>query len=265
MKFIKNLTIIHFFFQKPKTKNQIIKKKMSNPLKVSIEGNIAAGKSTFLDILSSEVNILAVPEPVSKWQSIKSTDSGQNLLDYFYTDPKRYSYLFQTFAFLSRMQSQLHPYETLEKDTNNTKIVKDDDAEKETVVVFERSVLSDRYCFAQNCFDTGIMSEMEYKVYQAFHSFLVDEFKMLRLNGIIYLRTNPETCIERLKKRNRSEEKTVDKDYLETLHKKHEEWLLKEDSIPVLILDCNEEFASDPVRRMEMQMQVRDFLKKIRN
>jgi len=240
--------------------------KTIEPLKVSIEGNIAAGKSTFLEILAEEMNILAVLEPVSKWQEIKSSSSGLNLLDIFYKDPKRYSYLFQTFAFLSRMQSQLHPYEILEKDTNNKKMfLTNTKTEKaETVIVFERSVLSDRYCFAKNCFETGIMSEVEHKVYETFHTFLVEEFKMLRLNGIIYLRTNPETCVERLKKRNRSEEKDVDKDYLETLHKKHEEWLLEEKTMPVLILDCNDEFEKDPVRRAEMQTQVRDFLKKIR-
>lgn len=241
------------------------KRKAMSTLKVSIEGNIAAGKSTFLDILASEVNILAVPEPVSKWQSVHSTSSGKNLLETFYSDPKRFSYLFQTFAFLSRMQSQMHPLETLAMDATNKRIVKGEHHKKEDVIVFERSVLSDRFCFAENCFETGLMSDIEFEVYKTFHTFLVEEFKMLGLNGIIYLRTTPETCENRLKKRNRSEEKTVSREYLESLHKKHEDWLMKSEghAVPVLVLECDEEFETDPVKREAMEEQVREFLRKI--
>ena len=38
--------------------------------KVALEGNIAAGKSTLLRLLEDEVGYIAVPEPISKWQSV---------------------------------------------------------------------------------------------------------------------------------------------------------------------------------------------------
>lgn len=37
---------------------------------ISVEGNIAAGKSSFLKILEKELNYVIAPEPVSKWQKI---------------------------------------------------------------------------------------------------------------------------------------------------------------------------------------------------
>jgi len=46
---------------------------------------------------------------------------------------------------------------------------------------------------------------------------------------IFYIRTRPEICMERLLKRNRLEEiGTVNLDYLENIHKYHDDWLLSQ-------------------------------------
>ena len=42
---------------------------------------------------------------------------------------------------------------------------------------------------------------------------------------IIYLRTDPEVCLQRLKHRGRWEEKGIKIEYLNQLHQAHEEWL----------------------------------------
>lgn len=238
----------------------------SKTFKISLEGNIAAGKSTFLKILSEQVELLCVPEPVHIWQNVG--EEKINLLELFYSDPKRYSYLFQTYAFLSRMRYQLHPYETLEKDENNYKLGEKSTRSKEhaeKIIMFERSVLSDKYCFAMNCFETGLMNKAEFEVYKDFHSFLVEEFNMLRLDGIIYLRTSPRTCEHRLTRRSRSEEKTVSLEYLESIHKKHEDWLMNPEwnKVPTLVIECDEEFESDPVQCDLMKTKVAEFLKSL--
>ena len=64
-----------------------------------------------------------------------SQKSGGNLLGLFYQDSERWAYTFQTYAFLSRMKSQMR------HDVDTTK----------PVTIFERSVISDRVCFAKNC------------------------------------------------------------------------------------------------------------------
>jgi hypothetical protein len=39
-------------------------------LKIALEGNIAAGKSTLLRLLEDDVDYVAVPEPLAKWQQV---------------------------------------------------------------------------------------------------------------------------------------------------------------------------------------------------
>ena len=53
---------------------------------ISIEANIAAGKSTFLDFLAQS-GASVVHEPLDKWQNV----AGFNLLDMYYRNPEMYS------------------------------------------------------------------------------------------------------------------------------------------------------------------------------
>ncbi|XP_029411849.1 deoxyguanosine kinase, mitochondrial isoform X6 [Nannospalax galili] len=89
------------------------------PRRLSVEGNIAVGKSTFVKLLKKtypEWHVAA--EPVAAWQDIQAagtqkadtTQSLGNLLDMMYREPARWSYTFQTFSFLSRLKVQLEPF-----------------------------------------------------------------------------------------------------------------------------------------------------------
>ena len=62
---------------------------------ISIEGNIGAGKSTLISYL----NLLTIKEPVDEWLNI----GGQNLLQKYYEDPKRWGLTFQLNAIHSRI------------------------------------------------------------------------------------------------------------------------------------------------------------------
>jgi deoxycitidine kinase len=92
------------------------------------------------------------------------------------------------------------------------------------------------------------------------HTMMLESLgEKLHLSGIIYLRTKPETCFERLQRRARSEEATVPLDYLQSLHQRHEDWLLHQKpslnlhaslkDTPVLIIDSDLEFETDAVVR----------------
>lgn len=111
--------------------------------KIALEGNIAAGKSTLLRLLEDEVGYIVVPEPISKWQCVTSSGSkscGGNLLELFYSDPKRWGLTFQMYAFLSRSMAQLNPVDSYLKDHDihhSRKAVLDNAS---SVVFFERSV-----------------------------------------------------------------------------------------------------------------------------
>lgn len=175
---------------------------------------------------------MPVFEPVAQWQDV---GGGHNLLQKFYEDTPRWAYTFQTYAFVTRVVGQ-----TMRKT-----------ADPEQVQILERSVYSDRYVFAKNCFEMGLMSELEWQLYQEWFSWLVDHYTQ-RPIGFIYLQTKPETCQFRTRKRDRSEDTAVPLHYLERLHAKHEQWLVHKEGvtswlaeIPVVVLPCDKDFEHD--------------------
>uniref|UniRef100_A0A8C3A2M9 deoxyguanosine kinase n=1 Tax=Cyclopterus lumpus TaxID=8103 RepID=A0A8C3A2M9_CYCLU len=234
--------------------------------RVSIEGNIAVGKSTIARLMQSacpEWEVVA--EPVSQWQHIENgTLQGpdaspqttvSNLLQMMYQDPQRWSYTFQTFSCMSRLRTQLQPPQVHLLSSERT-----------PVQVYERSIYSDRYIFALNMFELGCINSTEWAVYQDWHSLLVEQFgHQVELEGIIYLRAPPKKCMERLEHRGRAEEKGVKLDYLDKLHVQHEKWLVEKSTelhfeklkqIPVLQLDASVEFQSDQEVQEEMIRKV---------
>lgn len=197
-----------------------------------LEGNIGAGKSTFLRLLKESMpSLQTVTEPVNNWQS---SIYGQSLLTNFYEEPQRWAYTFELLTMICRVQDHLKEQE----DVINTKVI-------------ERSIYSGYYCFARNSYAQGFMNDMEWKLYQEWFSLLIPH-KCKPPKGFIYLRVSPEIAFERIKKRNRHAEKTLSFEYLKQIHKQHEMLLIKKEGIlphlkrvPVLILDCNNEFENN--------------------
>jgi deoxyadenosine/deoxycytidine kinase len=227
-------------------------KPSSKKLLLIVEGNIGAGKSTFLSILKKRLDLDIIYEPTDKWQHVGSDG---NLLDLFYKDTKRWAYTFQSFAFITRVQSVL---ESLAK--KNAKEIQ----------VLERSVYCDRFCFAKNSYETGTMNALEWQIYKDWFKWLVEGYTP-KPDGFIYLQTTPKTCFDRMKKRNRSEETEVPLSYIELLHKKHEDWLIEKTEtidyikdIPVLTLNCNEEFENNIEVQNKQIEAIQNFINKIK-
>lgn len=211
-----------------------------------LEGNIGAGKSTFLKILGKYLNAQLVFEPHNDWQHV----GGENLLDKFYTDAPRWAYTFQSYAFISRIKEQ----EKFAK-INNFHFQ-----------ILERSVYSDRYCFAKNCFELGLMTALEWQLYHEWFGWLVTTYTS-QPTAFIYLRTDPEICFERIKFRGRQEEKDISLDYIQLLHRKHEDWLIhKKDiepflqNVPVITLNCDEDFEFNLTKQKEHIRTIVNFL-----
>ena len=47
---------------------------------------------------------------------------------------------------------------------------------KNSIAFIERSVYTDRYCFAKNCFESGKMNKIEYDIYCRWHDWLCKSF-----------------------------------------------------------------------------------------
>lgn len=218
----------------------------TRPKSFIIEGNIGAGKSTFLRLINEHLPVQIVYEPLQQWQKV----NGHSLLDKFYQDTQRWGYTFQSYAFVTRVIEQ-------EKHARITPHLPQ---------ILERSVYSDRYCFAQNCFEMGTISELEWTLYKEWFEWLVDNYTQ-KPDGFIYLQTDPTICYERITKRAREEESSVPFSYIESLHKKHENWLIHKEGVasylqetPVLILNCDQDFESDSQQFNEHLRAIADFI-----
>lgn len=182
-----------------------------------IEGNIGSGKSTLLKILENLEEVEVIQEPVDKWLEIKD-NNGKNLLQYFYDDMDRYSYMFQSMVFKTRVEALDKP-------------------QKKMFRFSERSIWTDRFVFGKMCVEDGKMNPIESACYKYWFNFLEEKFKP-EPDGIIYVKCSPEKCLERIENRGRSEENKIPLEYLINLHQKHEEWFYNnENKTPVLIID----------------------------
>ena len=214
------------------------------------DGNIGAGPSTLQDILVKRISGLKlVPEPIKHWQSITDKD-GKNILDKFYLDPIKYAGLFQMYAFITRLEELHKAYNS--KDATDTK-----------VWLSERSIHSDMNIFATNAYETGLMDEIEFKVYEDTYNTWLKLFTLkTRPDLTIYIRTSPKVCMERIKKRARTEEKTTIKmEYLEQLHKKYEEWLGKQKDI--IIIDGDTEYIYNEEEINKIVATIQEKLKQL--
>ena len=191
---------------------------------VTIEGNIGSGKSTLVKKLREHVasKWVFLDEPVDEWLQLKD-ESNRSLIELFYADKKRYSYTFQNYAYITRMRKIM---ETSPADINLT----------------ERCVLTDKHVFAKMLTDDGYMNKMEEKMYNDWF----DIFKKFsNIDVVVYIKTDPTECYDRIKKRGREGE-DIPLDYLERLNAYHDEWINNIENKQVLVLDGNTDFNEHP-------------------
>jgi deoxyadenosine/deoxycytidine kinase len=190
---------------------------------ILFEGNIAAGKSTVGRRLAQSGLFGFIEEPVGCWQQ----DFEENLLDLFYRDAKRWAFTFQLAAFTTRAKTWT---EVLAMTNHST-------------VVLERSIYCDRYVFAKNCRQSGLMSTTEWQLYCRLWEWLQKNW-CAEPDKIVYLRTPAEVCHERIVERGRDEETEIPLEYLRDLETLHDEWLI-ENPRAVVIDGCRQWSAKD--------------------
>ncbi len=212
------------------------------PKTVQIEGNIGVGKSTFTNLLKENIaNSELVSEPVDMWLHVKNSD-GKNILQTFYDDIPRWAYTFQNIAYVTRMM----------------KIERAIRSSTSDYVFLDRSIDTDRYVFEKMLWEEGQLQKIEHEAYELWCQFYQDFVRTDSDKKIIYLKCSPEVCLGRIKIRGREEEKSITLEYLNKLHKAHEDWL--NNNPCALILDCNKDFEHDEEYRKELLDKVKNFI-----
>jgi deoxyadenosine/deoxycytidine kinase len=204
------------------------------PLLISVDGNIGSGKSTTWEMLKEtckdRLDVHFVEEPVGLWENIKD-EHGVPILTNFYKDHKKYAFRFQMMAYISRLA-------LLRKTVREHAGCR--------IIITERSVDTDRNIFAKMLYDAGDIAHDEYIIYNMWF----DEFiRDLPVAGLIYIRADPEKCLERIVKRGREGE-TIPLEYVQKCHDYHENWI-NGITCKKLVIDANAEIEDTAHHRVQ--------------
>jgi deoxyadenosine/deoxycytidine kinase len=218
----------------------------SKVILVSFDGNIGSGKSTMMkkahEFYKDRSNVIFAEEPVEKWKLIKDKN-GNEMLKLFYQDQEKHAFKFQIMAFVSRLAGL-------------REIVKANPG-KNIVIITERSLYTDKEIFAKMLYDQGKMSDVEHQIYLTLFDEFASEFEV---NKVVYIRTDPVNCHERIHLRAREGEELIPLAYLEECHKYHEEFLDVERGLfkEQMILDGNNDIYLNPSVADEWMRQIDD-------
>ena len=170
---------------------------------IVVAGNIGAGKSTLVRLLSDRLGFTPFYEPVSE---------NPYLAD-FYDDMPRWAFHSQLY-YLTR---RLRIHQELLSVTGS--------------VIQDRSVYEDAEIFARNLYLQGDINPRDYAVYQDLYQILIDLLPPPSL--ILYLQASVPTLEARIARRGREYESGIPAEYLTRLNTLYEDWMANFKQCPV--------------------------------
>ncbi len=179
-----------------------------NPF-IGIAGNIGVGKTTFTSFLAKEFQLKDIYESV--------TDNPY--LSDFYSDMHRWSFNLQIYFLHHRFSSII------------------DISKSENGFVQDRTIYEDVEIFSRNLHDMGYMDNRDWETYSDLFKNMTKFLKSPDL--IIYLKADLDTILERINKRSRDYEATIDPEYLKRLNLMYDEWIEGITWTKVLVIDTN--------------------------
>jgi len=197
---------------------------------ISLEGNIASGKTT---LLSSLVSPSALEDDLDVQAHYESPN--ETFLDLFYADPERYGFGFQ-----------VHMLQTCQRLLRKAK----ESAERGSLSLVDRSPWGNR-CFADCNFRLGRLSYDEMRVYEEVYA-----SEPLTIDLVVYLDVPPVETFQRCRQRGNTAEASIDLNYLEELDTSHFEQLLNDcqaRAVPVLVLKYSPFLSTNDVADVLIQ------------
>ena len=155
---------------------------------ITIDGNIGCCKTSILNYFHKNYKLAIDLEPVDNWT--------EYLANLYNTTNSTYD--FQIKVWVDRCWIQ----------------------EKTSIsVLMERSPYFIKNVFVRKAYEDKSISETEYDNINKLHKTTDDLWKP---NGYIYLRSDPEKCLQRIIKRGRFAEKNIQLEYIQSIHDLHE-------------------------------------------
>ncbi len=187
---------------------------MDRPRHIAIEGPIGVGKTSLAQILAERTGgrlVLEQPEE-------------NPFLAGFYAERRKYAFQAQVFFLLSRFQQQ---QALLQQD------------------LFNRSTIAD-YLFAKDrIFAALTLEPAELALYHQVYALL--DPRVARPDLVVYLQARTEVLLQRIKKRGRDYERSIDPGYLDALAKAYRDFFFHYDDTPLLVVNTSDiDFEANP-------------------
>ena len=165
-------------------------------LYIAIEGVIGVGKTTLARMLAPGLDAELLLEVFEE----------NPFLSDFYSDRARYAFQTQIFFLLSRYQQQRSGV---------------------TTIVESGSCLLTDYTFAKDSLFARInLQGDELEMYKRVHEALAEKIPLPDL--LVYLRADTDTLLKRIALRDRSYERNMDRDYIESLNRAYEDFFSRQ-------------------------------------
>ncbi len=185
---------------------------------IAIVGNIGAGKTTLTQMLGAHYN----------WKVLYEAVEGNPYLADFYQDMERWAFNLQVYFLNSRFEQ--------------TRRIR---SMTYTTIVQDRTIYEDAFIFARNLYESGIMSERDYKSYQLLFNTIIQTVDPPDL--MVYLKAGIPKLVSQIQKRGRDFEAAISMDYLKNLNKYYEHFAAEYDHGRFIEIDVNEmDYANNP-------------------
>lgn len=180
---------------------------------ITLDGNIGCFKTSILNYFHKYYKTPVDLEPVENWS--------EYLKNMYNTDKSTYN--FQIRVWLDRCWIQ---------------------EKSNTILLMERSPYFIKNVFVRKAYEDKTISEVEYENIIKLHKTTDDLWKP---NGYIYLRSDPEKCLQRINKRERTAEKNIKLEYIQKLHELHEKNYKSalEAKMNIIVIDVENKSISD--------------------
>jgi deoxyguanosine kinase len=199
---------------------------------IAVEGPIGAGKTTLASMLSEELNIPIIKEIVE----------ANPFLDKFYDNIDEWSFQTEMFFLCNR-------YKQLE-DTRSQ------------YIDLDKPVIADYHIYKNLIFSERTLTGVKRDKYRQIYQLLTDDLP--KPNIILYIKADLDTLLQRIKKRGRLFEQSMDTAYLQQLMEDYDAamtFLDKDDSTTVITIDGNLiDFVENREQFVQIASNVKEFI-----